>query len=113
MPVSRGAYGSVDGVRDAARNRKAARNASKTAEAANTYMANAEFVAAMNAIPSEGPFIPTTDAPLVAGQFGGTLKPKRQAKPTATAETVDMTEYLKIMDATLADIEARRKPKLA
>lgn len=113
MPVSRGACDSVDGVKDAARNRKAARKASKMAEAANSYMVDAELAAAQAAIPTPAPFIPPSDAPLVAGQFGGTLKPKRQAKPTATAETVDMTEYLKIMAATLADIEAGRKPKMA
>ena len=76
-------------------------------------MANAEFVAAMDAIPSEGPFIPAPDAPLVAGQFGGTLKQKQQAEPAAPADSIDMAKYRKIMDAHLADIEAGRKPKLA
>ncbi|WP_301458503.1 hypothetical protein [Pseudorhodobacter sp.] len=50
---------------------------------------------------------------MVAGQFGGTLMQKQKAKPVATAESVDMAEYRKIMDAHFADIEAGRKPKLA
>ncbi len=41
--VSRGAYGSKDGIRDAARNRKAARDAVKKAEEANNYLSDSEL----------------------------------------------------------------------
>lgn len=111
-PVKRGAYGSVDGVRDAQRNRKAAREASNRAAEANNYLADAEFKAAMAAIPTPEPVLPT-DAPLVAGRFGGSLQTRRKPKPEADQATVITAEMRRNLDAHLADIEAGRKPKLA
>lgn len=111
-PVKRGAYGSVDGIRDAQRNRKAAREASNRAAEANNYMADAKFKAAMAAIPTPEPDLPT-DAPLVAGRFGGSLQTRRKPKPDAEQSTVITAEMRRNMDAHLADIEAGRKPKLA
>jgi len=112
MPVTRGAYGSVDGVRDAARNRSHARKAVKAAAEANRYMKNEEFAAAMAAIPTPEPFTPAPDA-VVAGRFGGTLMRKRQADPRPEAAFEVPAEYLRTLDAHLADIAAGREPKLA
>ena len=107
--VTRGAYGSVDGVRDAARNRKAARDAINAAALANNYLSNADFDAAMAAIPTPDGPMPAPDA-VVAGSFGGSLK--RQKKPVTKPDSVPL-EYLRNMDAHLAEIEAGRAPKLA
>ena len=112
MPVKRGDYGSVDGVRDAARNRSHARKASKAGAAANDYMANTELAAAMAAIPTPEPFRPE-GAPIVAGHFGGSLQTRRKPKPDAETASAVPAEYREIMDAHFADIEAGRKPKLA
>jgi len=112
MSVKRGEHDSVDRVRDSTRNRKAARVASRTAEAKNNYMADAEFAAAMAAIPAEEPFMPIPHVPVVAGQFGGTLKQTQKAMAVDTTE-VNMPEYRKRMDALLDDITSGRKPKLA
>ena len=112
MPVERGAYGSVDGVRDAKRNRKAARVAVQAAADANSYLSNAEFEAAMAAIPTPDAPTPAPEA-VVAGRFTGSLKlhkPKAAARAEATAIPA---EYLRNFDAYLAESEAGRKPKLA
>jgi len=112
MPVTRGKYGSVDRSRDAARNRSQARKAVNAAAQANNYMADAEFTAAMAALPTPEPVNLGPDA-VVAGQFGGTLQRKRQAEPKPEAELKVPAEYHRIMDAHLANIAAGRKPKLA
>ena len=112
MPVARGAYGSVDGIRDAARNRKAARAAVSAAAVANNYLGDAEFAAAMAAIPTpDGP----TPAPqtVVKGQFEGRIKPRKALRLASAPETAIPEEYYWNMDQTLADIAAGRKPKLA
>jgi putative transposase len=112
MPVARGAYGSVDGVRDAKRNRKAARVAVQAAADANDYLSNAEFEAAMAAIPTPDAPTPAPEA-VVAGRFTGSLKlhkPKAAERITAPAIPV---EYLKNFDAYVAESGAGRKPKLA
>ena len=111
MPVNRGAYGSVDGVRDAARNRKAAREKVKAAAEANSYLSDAAFAAAMAAIPTPDSFEPEPDQ-VVAGRFGGTLKrQKRQPKAASTDEIPP--EYMKNHGDYLAAKEAERKSKLA
>jgi len=112
MPVARGTYGSVDGVRDARRNRKAARVAVQAAADANNYLSNAEFEAAMAAIPTPDAPTPAPEA-VVAGTFAGSLKlhkPKSAARATTPAIPA---EYLKNFDAYLAESEAARTPKLA
>ncbi len=112
MPVLRGAYGSVDGVRDAKRNRKAARVAVQAAADANDYLSNAEFEAAMAAIPTPDAPTPAPEA-VVAGRFAGPLKlhkPKAAARAEANAIPA---EYLRNFDAYLAESQAGRKPKLA
>ena len=81
--IQRRGYGSVDGIRDAARNRSAARKASRRAAELNDYASDEELRAALAAIPTpDGPKLPT-DA-VVAGHFGGTLKPQMaQGKPSS------------------------------
>ena len=62
QPVKRGACGSVDGIRQAATNRKAAReavSAAAAAAAANNYLSDAERKAALAAIPTPGAPSPT------------------------------------------------------
>ena len=83
----------------------------KAAAEANNYLTNADLVAAMAAIPTpDGP----TAAPegVVKGQFAGRLKPNKRAAQAQGSAAVPL-DYLKNMDAHLADIEAGRKPKLA
>lgn len=112
MPVTAGAYDSVDGVRDATRNRKAAREAVKAGAAANAYLTNAGLAAAMAAIPTPGGPTPAPKA-IVAGQFGGKLKTQKRKSALPETTFAVPPEYLRNMDARLADIEAGRKPKLA
>ena len=111
MPVNRGAYGSVDGVRDAARNRKAAREKVKAAAEANSYLSDAAFAAAMAAIPTPDGFEPEPDQ-VVAGRFGGTLK-RQKRQPTAASTDEIPPEYMKNHRDYLAAKEAERKSKLA
>ncbi len=88
QPVKRGAYGSVDGVRQAATNRKAAREAVSAAAAANTYLTDADMRAAYAAIPTPGGPTPAPAA-VVAGQFSGKLKTQKRGN---TAPAVDDDE---------------------
>jgi len=95
--IKRGAYGSVDGVREATRNRAAARKATRAAAEANEYMAAAEFRAALAALPTPaGPNLPKEA--VVAGHFAGTLqlqkKTEKQSK-SAVIPTVDREELAK------------------
>lgn len=53
-PVQAGSYDSVDGIRDAARNRKAARAAVAAAEMANNYLDDARFAEALAALGPRG-----------------------------------------------------------
>ena len=112
MPVLRGAYGSVDGVRDAKRNRKAARVAVQAAADANSYLSNAEFEAAMAAIPTPDAPTPAPEA-VVAGRFAGSLKLHKPKSAARTEASEIPAEYLRNFDAYLAESEAGRKPKLA
>lgn len=79
-PVMRGAYGSVDGIRDAARNRKAAWDAVRAGAEANAYLDDADFAEALAAITTPGvPVIPSQG--VVSGRFGGLLKQRRRGGP--------------------------------
>lgn len=74
-PQHRGTYGSVDGIRQAARNRKAAAVAAARAEAEVNKMAAAEYAAVLASLPTpEGPKV--NGQPVVAGHFGGSLDRK-------------------------------------
>lgn len=102
-PVNKGAYDSKDGVREAARNGKAARDAVAQAEAANDYLNDAEFAAALADLDA---YKPEESAPedVVAARFGSPLQPARkagQAKPKLVREAIP-AEYLKNFDAAIA-----------
>lgn len=95
QPVKRGDYGSVDGIRQAATNRKAGRDAVSAAAAANNYLSDAEMKAALAAIPT--PSAPTpTPAAVVAGQFSGKLKTKKRgsAAPALDDDEVSLVAQL-------------------
>ena len=95
QPVKRGACGSVDGIRQAATDRKAAREAVSAAAAANNYLSDAERKAALAAIPTPGAPSPTPTA-VVAGQFSSKLKTKkrRSATPAVDDDEVNLVAQL-------------------
>lgn len=89
QPVMRGAYGSVDGIRQAATNRKTARAASNAAKEANNYLDNAELKAALAAIPTPGAPTPAPSA-VVAGQFSGSLKQHKRVNVPADIDNEEL-----------------------
>ena len=95
QPVVRGAYGSVDGIRQAATNRKAAREAVSAAAAANNYLSDADLKAALAAIPTPGAPTPAPAA-VVAGQFSGSLKQCKRGNAPAVVEDeeIDLVRQL-------------------
>lgn len=82
MPVKAGAYDSVDGVRDASRQRKAARAAVAQAEVANAYLDGAAMEAALAQLGAPEATPTPKSAKVVGGKFGG-LQPARRAEPEA------------------------------
>ncbi|WP_340214011.1 transposase domain-containing protein [Dinoroseobacter shibae] len=95
-PVRRGDYNSSDGIREAARNRKAARDAARKAEEANAYLEDAEYLrakAALDAASREDDMPPPAPGKVVGARFGGPLK---AAKPKP--ETDNEAEVLKQFD---------------
>jgi len=95
----------VTGIRDAARNRKAARTAVATAEAANDYLTDAEFKAALALLDAPDPVPNDQEDHVVAGRFGAPLK-DRPCQALKAQEAVPV-EYLRNMDAALADRRAK------
>ncbi len=81
MPVKAGVYGSVEGAREAAKNRKAARDAVRQADKANTYLDDAAFAAALADLGAgEAEAAPAPPSKVVGARFGG-LQPNRAAAP--------------------------------
>ena len=75
--IERGAYDSKDGIRDAARNRKAAGDATARAEELNDYLSEAELAEALAALsaPRDEPSLPDpATARVVGGRFGSPLR---------------------------------------
>lgn len=113
LPVKPGAYGSVDGIRMAKRNRSAVKAATRRLEEAGTFMDAARFKELTDSIPDPGPLAPAP-AGVVEGQFGSTLKPARLA-PVEPAHEVRKArsgvpeEYLRNLDAALAQGQAQRR----
>lgn len=95
IPVRAGAYDSVDGAREAAKQRKSARAAVAQAEAANGYLADAAMQAALAALGSPAVDAPAEPAKVTRGKFGG-LQPKRRSsldtKVTTHGATLEMLE---------------------
>ncbi len=91
-PVKAGAYGSADGIRDAARNRKAARDA---VAAANDYLSEAAYAAAVADLPGPAPSAPAARR-IVAGRFAAPLRPAAAEAPEAEpdAVTAEMQENM-------------------
>lgn len=107
-PVRRGAYDSVDGIRDAARNRKAARMAVAQAEAANGYLSDEAYrkaLAVLDEIDTAEPDPAPRDTAVVAGAFTGPLRMKAKPKPEETQGIPE--EFLRNMDTALAARRAR------
>ncbi|MBV2360986.1 DDE-type integrase/transposase/recombinase [Thalassococcus sp. CAU 1522] len=76
-PVKRGAYDSADGIREAARNRKAARQAVKAAEDANDYLDGPDYaraMAALDAAAKADDTPPPAPSKVVGGRFGAPLR---------------------------------------
>lgn len=113
LPVKAGAYGSVDGIRMAKRNRSAVKAATRRLEEAGTFMDDTRFKKLTDSIPDPGPLAPAP-ADVVEGQFGGTLKPARlasvePAKELRKARSGVPEEYLRTLDAALAQGQAQRR----
>lgn len=99
MPVQAGVYDSVNGAREAAKHRKAARAAVAQADAANGYLDDAAFAAALAALAASEAEAPSKPAKVVGARFGG-LQPQREATTPEAAPrrksylTPDMMENL-------------------
>ena len=98
--VERGAYDSVDGIRTAARNKKAARDATTKADIANNYLTDKEFADALAALdtPSEAPAVPKSKK-VVGARFGGPLR--ETAARSDETDTIP-AEFYRNMDTALA-----------
>ncbi|MCB1387564.1 MAG: hypothetical protein KDK12_00170 [Rhodobacteraceae bacterium] len=100
-PVKPGRYGSEQGIRQAIRNRKAARAAVAAGEEASDYLNTAELKAALAMLDAEEPDPFTGAKDVVAGQFKSPVKPAKRRKPKGDASAIPL-EYLNNMDAALA-----------
>lgn len=109
LAVKAGAYGSVDGARDAARNRKAARKAVSAGAEANAYLTNSALEAMMVAIPTPDGPAPAPEA-VVNGRFNSPIKPGKLPKAARGAVSVISQEFQERLDA---HHEALLKTKLA
>lgn len=100
-PVKAGPYGSVQGIRQADRNRKAARVAVAAGHEASDYLNAAELKAALAMLdaPDSPAFGGVKD--VVAGQFKSPLKASKGTKPKGSAPSIPL-EYLNNLNAALA-----------
>ncbi|MGG7567739.1 transposase domain-containing protein [Rhodovulum sp. DZ06] len=100
--IKPGAYGSADGIRDAARNRKAARDLVARADAANACLDEDAFEAALADLPAPSPQAPGPER-VVAGRSGGPLR-DLPAKAVQRSEPVEMIpdEMLRNQDSAIA-----------
>jgi len=107
-PVKRGAYMSVEGIRDAARNRKWATNATAEAERANGYLSDAELAAALATLDiPEMNDQPLPTAKVVGARFGS---PLREAKTTAKTEFTEIPARFRAnRDAAVAEKLAKSR----
>lgn len=110
--AQRGAYDSADGVRDAARKRKAARSAVKAASAATDYLEGeilSEALAALDHATAPKGETPVSNSKVVGGHFTSMLRATDAAEQTASP---NIPEYHRNMDDMLA-AERRRRGKSA
>lgn len=90
--VERGAYDSAEGIRQASRNRKAARKAVQGAEAANNRMDDDKFEQLLTQLSDvEGDTVPAEpEAPkVVAGHFGSPLRGSKSSPGAVTVSPVN------------------------
>lgn len=108
-PVARGKYGSVDGIRDAARNRKAAREAVKAAETANDYLQDAEYARIQSILNAKWDAVQAVTPQgngVLAPEFKSPLRDKAKAKPEEI-QTVP-AEFMKNFDQGVASLLKER-----
>lgn len=108
-PVQAGAYGSVDGIRDAARNRKAARVAVAAGQAANDHLTDEELNAArsaLNAAREVDDAPPEAPQTVVAGRFNSPLR-GALAEAKSDAEPIIPEEFIRNRDTAIAAKLAR------
>ena len=87
QPVKAGIYDSVEGAREASKNRKAARAAVDLAVTANDYLSDKDMAAAL-AMLRAPEATDTASAPaVVGGRFGAPLQPKRHASAKGAPKT--------------------------
>lgn len=106
---ARGDYDSADGARDAARNRKAARQAVKAAEAANNYLEEHEqrqFMAKLDAKIAARPEAATQGNGVLAPEFRTPLRDKAKAKPEEIQAVP--AEFMRNFDAGVASLLKER-----
>ncbi len=109
VPVKSGVYGSVEGKREAAKNRKAARDAVRQADKANAYLDDTAFAAALADLSSgEAEGAPTLPSNVVGARFGG-MQPNRAATPNKQpqAKSAMTPEMLRNLDQAIGYDPAR------
>lgn len=107
--VARGAYDSVEGKRMAARNRKAARDATAAAELANGYLSDADLNAALAALDDatgSEKTLPAKPAKVVGARFGSPLRDV--AAPDRDEAATINPDFYRNMDSALAAKRQRR-----
>ena len=99
--VKAGAYDSKEGIRDAARNRKAARDATDRAAELKAYQSDADFEAALADLGT--PQTPVAQPEkAVAARFGSPLqKPRAKGKAAPDFKTIP-ADFWRNMDAQMA-----------
>jgi putative transposase len=108
-PVARGKYGSVDGIRDAARNRKAAREAVKAAETANDYLQDAEYARIQSILNAKWDAVQDVTPQgngVLAPEFKSPLRDKAKAKPEEIQAVP--AEFMKNFDQGVASLLKER-----
>jgi putative transposase len=103
MPVKAGVYGSVDGAREAAKNRKAARDAVRRAHEANAYLDDAAFAPALADLGTgDAEEVPLPPAKVIGACFGG-FRPNRAAAPAkqSKAKSALTAEMLRNLDRAI------------
>lgn len=106
-PVKAGAYGSVQGIRQADRNRKAARAVVAAGVEASDYLADTDLAAALAALDSLDAPGPDVSKPVVRGQFKSPIKATKRSKAKAGDDAIPL-EYRQNLNAALAQNRAGR-----
>jgi len=94
-------------IRTAARNRKAARSAVDAGLAADEFLKDQDFKAALAALDVSDSSAPKGAEQVVSARFGAPLQTTRERKPKQAASAVPQ-EFLNNMDNAIAAKKARR-----